>query len=315
VTPAQWHRLQRAAAATAVGQLSRLWRQLEGTSNFGAAWNGQQAATIVATSQRVAAARASEYVAAQIGEQGAPSATVRADAFAGVASDGRPLATLLRLPAASTIQMLNRGEPEAKAFTQGRRRLGKLAATQVFDAGRVATSVAQTVDTRVAGYRRELRGPTNCARCVVLAGKWFRWNEGFLRHPGCDCVHVPTTQSNATDFEPELYFEGLTPEQQDATFGQSGAQAIRDGGDLGQVVNARRGMKTTTAYGRKVLSTTEGTTVRATFGRRAAATGEVSQQGSRYRQATTIRLMPEQIYLDAKDRTDAIRLLGVHGYI
>jgi hypothetical protein len=64
------------------------------------------------------------------------------------------------------------------------------------------------------------------------------------------------------------------------------AEAVRGGADLAKVVNARRGMYT--ADGRL-------------YTREAA--------GKRP------RLMPEQIFRDARDRDDAIRLLRLHGYI
>lgn len=325
MTPAQWQRIQRAAAATAVGQTSRLWRDLESSTDFGAAWSGERAAMIVATSQRAAAARASEYVDTQIDTPGAPEYAVRPEALAGVASDGRPLETLMRLPSATTIRALEAGAPTRQAFAAGRHRLGQLVATQVFDAGRGGTSVAMAADTRVAGWRRELRGATNCSRCVVLAGRFYRWSSGFARHPSCDCVHRPATTSSpdSAGFAPERYFEGLSREQQDATFGAAGAQAIRDGANLGQVVNARRGMRTATSYGRKVLSTTEGTSVRGVAGRRLQSAGvsvdssvDVARaRGNRYRSTRAKRLMPETIYQQAVDREDAIRLLIRHGYI
>ncbi|MBK6887020.1 MAG: hypothetical protein IPH03_11745 [Tetrasphaera sp.] len=44
--------------------------------------------------------------------------------------------------------------------------------------------------TDMAGYIRVL-SPPSCDRCSVLGGKWFKWNTGFARHPGCDCKHVP----------------------------------------------------------------------------------------------------------------------------
>lgn len=71
-------------------------------------------------------------------------------------------------------------------------------------------------------------------------------------------------------------------------FGKAGAEAIRSGADMAAVVNARRGMYTA-ADGRKYT--------------REAATRR------------RLRLMPEQIFREAKDRDDAIRLLRLHGYI
>ena len=269
-----------------------MWRSLEFVPDFGAVWDGANAASVVATYQLAAAERADEYVGDQIDRSGPPRRPVRPTAVAGVASDGRPLATLLRLPAASTIKALNVGVSRRDAFAVGRRRLLALGSTQVLDAGRAAVSVAQTAAPEVIGYRRHLRGSTNCARCIVLAGRLYRWSTGFARRPQCDCEHRPVTErDDEPERSPEQVFRDMDRAQQDAVFGEDGAQAIRDGADLGQVVNARRGMKDTTAYGRKVTATTFGT----------------GQQ--------PIRLVPEQIYKDAKDRVDAIRLLQVHGYI
>jgi hypothetical protein len=127
-----------------------------------------------------------------------------------------------------------------------------------------------------------------CSRCIVLAGRHYRWNAGFQRHPHCDCVGIPAAES-ADDLttNPRRAFEALSGAEQDKTFGKAGAQAIRDGSDIAKVVNARRGMQTA-ADGR--LYTTEAA------GRRP-------------------RLMPEQIYRDASGRDDATRLLRLHGYI
>ena len=36
----------------------------------------------------------------------------------------------------------------------------------------------------VGGYVRMVQAGA-CSRCVVLAGKWYRKNQGFQRHPGC----------------------------------------------------------------------------------------------------------------------------------
>jgi hypothetical protein len=95
--------------------------------------------------------------------------------------------------------------------------------------------------------------------------------------------------------DPKLYFESLSGPEQDRIFTKVGAQAIRDGADIFQVVNARRtkaGMYT--AGGLKY--TTESTTKR---GRKRGP-----------------RLMPESIYkIAGSDRAEAIRLLRFHGYL
>jgi hypothetical protein len=133
-----------------------------------------------------------------------------------------------------------------------------------------------------------------CDRCLILAGRVYRWNAGFQRHPRCDCRHIPATEDVAGDLttDPKAAFEAMPAAEQERVFGKAGAEAIRDGADMARVVNARRGMYT--AGGR--LFTREATTRRGT-GRR-------------------VRLMPEQIYREAEgNRGEAIRLLRLHGYI
>jgi hypothetical protein len=146
------------------------------------------------------------------------------------------------------------------------------------------------------GYVRMLTLPS-CGRCVVLAGRFYRWNAGFLRHPRCDCRHVPSSENVAGDLRTDAYeaFNSYTPAQQDKHFGKGGAQAIRDGADVSQVVNSRRGMS---ASGRM---TTEGT----------------SRRGN-YRQVTgrDRRMTPQAIYdLNKGDRAAAVRDLERYGYI
>lgn len=82
--------------------------------------------------------------------------------------------------------------------------------------------------------------PPSCDRCVILAGRWYRWSEGFERHPMCDCRHIPSSESDSRSLltNPEAYFDSLTEQEQDEAFGKSHADAIRLGADMGQVVNS-----------------------------------------------------------------------------
>jgi hypothetical protein len=161
----------------------------------------------------------------------------------------------------------------------------------------------------------------------------------------CDCVHFPAAEyvPDATT-DPQQYFDSLTEPQQDAAFTKAGAQAIRDGADIAQVVNARRGaqgigyaagrlteaekamlrggrqrgrLERTSVFGRDMFVTTEGATTRGAAGVRLGAreTGR-KVGGSRYRRARAPRLMPESIYeLAGGDREEAIRLLKRNGYL
>src|SRR5690606_36298272 len=134
-----------------------------------------------------AARQADGYVERVLAEQGIdpqPNGRLVASALAGVASDGRPLDTLLTQPAISTVTALDRGRSLREALAIRQATLDMMVRTQVADAGRVADGVALAVRRRAGGYVRMVVGAT-CSRCIILAGTWYRWNQGFQRHPRC----------------------------------------------------------------------------------------------------------------------------------
>jgi hypothetical protein len=222
---------------------------------------------------------------------------VAATAFSGVASDGRPLETLLMGPVIATKQAIAHGATIPRAMATGQARLEMTLRTQVADAGRVADGVAIAARPDI-GYVRMLIPPGDCSRCVVLTGKVYRYNVGFERHPNCNCIHVPARGEEAALSEglvsdPKAFFDSLPESEQDKTFTKAGAQAIRDGADMNQVVNARRGangmapagaritkaeklaiqggrakLRATTVFGQEVFITSEGTTKRGLAGKR-----------------------------------------------
>jgi len=246
--------------------------------------------------QLAAAQTADDYLAAVLAEQDIDPAAEGAlvpSALVGVASDGRELDTLLYQPAIAAKAALAEGATVPRAMAAGQATLDMIVRTQVADAGRVADQVALTARREATGYVRMVVG-ASCARCIILAGRWYRWNQGFQRHPRCDCVHIPSRESIADDItaSPRKIFESMDEAEQDRVFGRAGAQAIRDGADMARVVNARRGMYT--AGG---LRLTREATTRRGIGR-------------------PIRLMPEEIYRQANgNREEALRLLRLHGYI
>lgn len=257
--------------------------------------------------QAEAAAMTEPYLAAAI--EATTFGQIRPAAFAGVASDGRNLAGLLYSPAVRSFVEIAQGRTATWALDVASRQLGMIAGTQVQDAGRVADGAGITARDGV-GYVRQLRTPS-CSRCIVLADRFYRWNAGFQRHPRCDCQHIPTTAREGKDraLDTDSYFRSLSAKDQDRVFTIAGAQAIRDGADIGQVVNARRGMTT--------AGTLEGTTKRGFAGQRAAALG--AEFGwkttiSRYSR-TGLRLMPEQIYAMSTSRADAVTALRAAGFI
>lgn len=250
----------------------------------------------LAGAQLAAARQADDYVAEVLAEQGlSPDSgdEVNPDAFAGIASDGRPLDSLLRNPITVVKAGLAGGASVSQSMAAGFANLDLLVRTQLADAGRVADQVAIASRPAATGYVRMVKAGA-CSRCVILAGRWYRWNAGFNRHPRCSCIGVPSPEDTSSDLRtnPRAYFDSLSPTEQDKAFTKPGAQAIRDGSDMNRVVNARRGM-----YEAGDLQLTREATTRAGINRK-------------------VRLMPEQIYkLAGDDRGEALRLLRTNGYL
>lgn len=280
--------MQTTLARRAARDLARLWTDVD-EAGIGHSWRLllPRALALLTAYQRAAAASADGYVVRIAGPETAGK--VLPGAFAGVASDGRPLITLLQQPVFTTLRQIGAGAAPRQALASGGYSLDMITRTQVADAGRTATGAAIAAHRHTTGYTRLVVGKT-CARCLILAGRHYAWNAGFKRHPRCDCIHVPSAEDvpgGDVSTNPRKAFEAMDAAEQDRVFGRAGAQAIREGADIGRIVNARRGIQTA-ADGR--LYTTEAA------GRRP-------------------RLMPEQIFRDAADRGDAVRLLRMHGYI
>lgn len=102
------------------------------------------------------------------------------------------------------------------------------------DAARAAESVATAVRPDI--YHVRYVNPPCCARCAVLAGRVYRWSEGFQRHPGCDCSMIPTTVASPLRQNPDQ----LVADGQVRGLSKADLLAVQDGADLGQVVNVRK---------------------------------------------------------------------------
>lgn len=263
-TPAEvWQQRQRRVASSTAAAVLGAWKQVvlgDVQRSFEAALPDLVALTVVG--QVAAAAGADLYVKNVLAADGlAPDrvATVTPQRFAGITSDGRTLPGLLTQPLIRLLYLRTKGADDATALAGGRLSLQTLVSTEIYDTGRDAVSVSAALDRQVTGYVRQVSLPA-CSRCVVLAGKFFRRNAGFDRHPRCDCMHVPSTQvrraDQQSDQDPHDLFRRMSRSEQDRAFGANNAEVIRRGGDIGQVVNARRGMATagdnwTTANARK----------------------------------------------------------------
>lgn len=296
--------LVREQEARALAVATRHWRKL-GPNWIGQAW-AERIPTVTAAvtaAQRTAAASALVSGALALGQQdqwAEPDGLVDPDAFAGVTGDGRSLDTLLKVPATTTRTLIADGMEPAEALAAGGRQLSMMVLTEIADAGRGAAGVQIAARPRV-GYVRMLN-PPSCSRCVVLAGRFYRWNQGFLRHPRCDCKHVPTMVTDQAEafahgliYDPYMAFERMSEAEQNRVFTNAGAQAIRDGADMYQVVNARRGMKYRGAF------TSEGTS-------KHGWAGQLLRPGQK-------RMTPETIYRLNPNREQAVEALRAQGYI
>lgn len=296
--------LVREQEARALATATRHWRKL-GPNWIGPAWAERIPAVTAAVTaaQRTAAASALVSGALALGQQdqwAEPDGIVDPDAFVGVTGDGRPLDTLLKVPATTTRTLIADGMEPAEALAAGARQLSMMVLTEIADAGRGAAGVQIAARPRT-GYVRMLN-PPSCSRCVILAGSFYRWNQGFLRHPRCDCKHVPTMVTDQAEAfaeglidDPYEAFRRMSEAEQTRVFTNAGAQAIRDGADMYQVVNARRGMKYRGAF------TTEGTS-------RHGWAGQILRKGQK-------RMTPETIYRLNPNREQAVEALRAQGYI
>lgn len=311
----------------------QLWRMIN-TASMSTSWGAVSAAafTTVQRSQFVMAANVDPYieqVADAFGGKSVTEAALRPAGFAGVASDGRSLAGLLLTGPVTAKQAIAAGMSEDDAMDAGAAALRTAVETQVAEVSSTAAMVSMFVrDTAAPAWANPFKGPGGrtylrdsdgsvkpyfrpakyvrmaqsgaCSRCIILAGSVYRNETAFARHPRCHCVNVPLDEDvqgyKATD--PKEYFDSLSSEEQDKTFGKAGAESIRSGADMNQVVNARRGMYVTKGG---LQATREGTSKRGLYGS--------SGLGAK-------RLMPEEILRLANgNRDEAMRLLRQYNYI
>ena len=339
-----YRRQQRITRRTA-NQVQALWRLLD-RSDLTGSWDagiGKRVVEVVTAAQLASANLADAYVDAVVAADGADpdrAGRIRPLAFAGEAADGRALGSLMYLSVIGTKERIGRGLGTQDALMAGLRHALMLSTSEVTQAGRGAVGASMAAKRTIQGYVRVVQPPA-CSRCIILAGKEFGWNTGFQRHPKCDCIHLPTTliarrqprrisadgftpttrpgQGASGFLDPRAYFNSLSAAEQRRVFGEAGARAIREGADMGQIVNVRRGMYTASAYGRRLSATREGTTTRGLFYRaersRDIARGRVAADIGRRYQVRTPRLTPEEIFRLSASRDEAIAMLRRFAYI
>lgn len=181
--------IQQALTRQTVQASDRIWAEVDRnnlTESYMDDRIGERLFVLTSIGQQAVASEADGYVSAALDAQSIdvdPDGLVNPRAFAGVASDGRNLESLLYEPVIATKAAIGAGASPTVAMRTGLAALTRIVMTQMQDAGRVPVGVAITARPRV-GYVRMLV-PPSCSRCVVLAGRRYRFNAGFDRHPGC----------------------------------------------------------------------------------------------------------------------------------
>lgn len=153
----------------------------------------------------------------------------------------------------------------------------RLVESIIQDAARSAESVAIAVRPDI--YFVRYVTPPCCSRCAVLAGRVYRYSQGFLRHPNCDCVMLPTTVAAPYAQDPV----SLLDAGQVTDLSKADTKAIRDGADFSKVVNVRRAQAGLRQPGRVL-----------------------HRNG---------RMTPEGIYASTSTREQAVALLRANGYL
>jgi hypothetical protein len=244
--------------------------------------------------------------------------------FVGVAGDGLPVASMAYGAVIHAKQGIAAGLEPGVALARAGQHLNLTVGTMLSDTGRAAEKVAGGAH-RVKLWTRMLN-PPSCGRCVVLAGKTTTHQTAFLRHPGCDCRNVPSSENTGDDVrtDPHAYLSELSEAEQDRVLGsKANGQAFRDGADMNQLINAYRksgAVRAGQVNGQAIKFTREGTTRRGHAYWQMSQAGYVKEQGvfkdgSKYFRAKSPRLMPETIYSIAKDQADAKRLLKLYGWV
>jgi hypothetical protein len=220
-------------------------------------------AGVVALHQVTQATRSQAAVAEMLAEQAIDEA---AEALLNTLAFTTSIETFTAMVEASTADIQRPGSE-----------FDRLVESLVQDAGRAAESVASAARPNI--YHVRYLSPPSCSRCAVLAGRVYRYSDGFKRHPNCDCVMIPTTVAASNAQDPvDLFERGLV-----SGLSKADAQALKDGADFSQIVNVRSRRAGLTEAGRVL-----------------------ARRG---------RPTPEAIYASTNTREEAVAALKAAGYL
>lgn len=315
---------QQRVNAVARLEVRRAWDRGMG-DDFDASWRrvGPTILAILTEAQAQMVDKAVAYVPALLAETGVPdrpSGDLRSSSLVGVSSDGRPLDSLAYGGVTQAKTAAGAGAETGAALKQGGDWLNTMTALQVADAARTAVGVLTTSRNNLGGTVRVLN-PPSCQRCAILSGRFYRWSKGFDRHPKCDCVNQPVPSQDYALAEGfitspmDMFKRG---EISDLTSAQ--AMALEDGADIGQVVNAYRGISTTSREtAASIRARLKAEEAKKAAGERVVQSGQPDLLGflkPRPSPASPVAYpTPEAIYANTKSRADAIDQLRHWGYL
>lgn len=283
----QQYERQQVIAGVTVAAMQRLWAQVGPEFDLGWARLRPRMVETVQLGRAATIHAAIPYtsaVLAETGQRSIPSGAIVPATFLAYAPNGLRVEDTLDAVSIRAKQGVAGGMTVREARNKAGAWLTGVGLTMLADTRRDVYQADMISRPQVTGYVRMLN-PPSCSRCAILAGKRFLWNQGFQRHPNCDCIHIPASEQAAGDLttDPYAYFESLSEKDQERIFGKIQSQGIRDGADIYRVENTRmRGLGT--AAGNKRFGTPNRRTL-------------------------------EDIYAHDKNRAFVVENLKHHGYI
>jgi hypothetical protein len=241
-------------AAQVLAFMLELWEQINPFGSIESQWSHARvrAAEALADAQRDVALLALAYLAAHADALGVPDGPgvpvldVEA-AVVGRSQTGRDLLDVLDHAQMAARSMIWGGMAPDAAWVRSRSILERTVSTEVGDTAREVLSTGMVLDDRITGYERLVTLPA-CDRCLVLAGRFYRYTDAFQRHPRCEgCVHVPTYHvpglgivgGVAASHTPDALAAAMSPAERRQVFGTAGAEAIESGASVSPIVQGR----------------------------------------------------------------------------
>lgn len=321
-----YSRSQRREIQAALAAIDLEWARMRRGNDFDLAWSriSVRVNRILRRAQTRLVDQALAYTPNVLEDTGQlesmlPLADIDPQGLVGMTGAGMPVEYVTSYAPVRAKQAVETGADPLTALERAGDWLSLTSLTALSDTGR-ATEALGMYAHETDFYVRMLT-PPSCGRCVILAGRRYRLNQGFRRHPECDCRHIPASEAVAGDLtvDPRAYFDSLDEAGQVKLAGsRANAQAVRDGADIGQVVNAyRRGSGLSLAqsplvrkYGLKY--TEAGSTDRSWSTQQQVGLGVRDAVRSN---RVKPRLMPESIYSADLTRDQRLQMLRENGWI